>query len=250
MATEQWRGGMADEPKKPWKEKKTPPTHRSDGRKHTPKSSDPKIGEITKSTGKPKRHSKGKRNAKVDQSNWRHKLQQARIKFDDVAKQVFLDTYRVNGNLKMRAADASGVALQTVNEHLKNDRDFAAAFDEATAGWRDNVVNKAIIEIALEGIQVTKFDKDGKVLEERRDHPVKLLEMELKRVDHSYRENATLDIIAGGGVLIAPAHMTPTDWMNAQEEKNKTRMNPMLEHEPGETLEGAKIPETQKVIRG
>ncbi len=235
---------MADGPKKK-DGKKTPPERDSLGRKHTPKSHDPKGGEVTKTTGKPRRSPGAPRKPKANQATWRRKIQQSRIKFDDNAKLVFLDAFRIN-NLKMRACDAAGVALTTVNEHLKNDPDFAAAYDEAVQSWRDYVVDKAIVKIALEGIPRRRLDANGVVIEEWTEHPVPLLSMELKRVDHGYREKATLDVVSGGGVLIAPAHMTPEDWKDQQRLENESRTNPMLaiEGPPGETLN------VQKKVKG
>ncbi len=246
---------MADGPKKKRGKRGQPahPTHASDGRKHTPAAHVPKVGEVTKQTGKPRRSPAAKVNPKVNMSTWRRKLQQSRIKFDDNAKKVFLDAFREN-NLKMRACDKAGVALSTCNEHLKNDPDFASAYDQAVQEWRDHVVDTAIVKIALEGIPRERL-KDGEVVERWTEHPVQLLLAELRRVDHGFRDKSTLEVQGGGGVLIAPADMTPAEWMEAQRLKNETRTNPMLEIEnkPGETLPDpltGKVPETQKVIRG
>lgn len=256
MAAKLWQGGMADGPKKK-RIKKAPPSHGSDGRKHTPKSSNPKVGEVTKTTGKPKRSGAPKRNPKVDTTTWRRKLQASRIKFDDVAKEIFLGAFRLN-NLKMRAADQAGVALATVNEHLKNDPDFASAYDEAVAVWRDFVVDKAIVKIALEGNERRRKDKEGNVIEEWTEHPVPLLLAELKRVDHGFRESSTLDVNTGGGVLIAPSDMEPADWLALQREKNESRKSPMeQEAELAKAANPAppppkdiELPDRRKVLRG
>jgi len=222
MAADNRKSGMADGPKEPKEKRRVP-----------------KVGEITKSTGKPRRSPNAKSRPKANQTSWRRKLQVSRIKFDDIAKEIFLEAFRQN-NLKMRACEQAGVSLVTVNDHLKNDLEFAEAYDQAVQDWRDYVVETAIVKIALEGVEVKKFDKDGNVVEERRDHPVQLLLAELRRVDPGYRDKSTLDVNSGGGVLVAPADMTPATWMKQQQLKNEDRKNPMLEieHKVVETLDG------------
>lgn len=53
-----------------------------------------------------------------------------------------------------------------------------------------------------------------------------LLKMEICRVDPTYRDKTTLDLNTGGGVMIAPAGMSPEDWVAKQEAKNAERQPP------------------------
>lgn len=161
---------------------------------------------------------------KADQTNWRTKLQQSRIKFDDDQKETYLLKYAEHG-LKGRAAKEAGVCLQTVNNHIDNDPDFAAAVEAAQAEYRDKVVDHST-DLALNGIEVKKYNKDGDLIEERRDYPIRLIELELKRVEPGYRDKQTIDLNHGGGVMVAPPDMSPEDWIKQQEEKNASKTAP------------------------
>lgn len=167
--------------------------------------------------------------ALVDQSNWRRKLQAARIKFDDKAKQIFLSAFADTG-LKKRSADAAGVCLLTIIRHQKNDPDFAEAYDEALASYRDKFVGKAINELAYEGIKHERKDKTtGEVIEEWREYPIPLVLAELKRIDPGFRDKQDISIGVGGGVLVVSGPLSPEEWVADQEEKNKLRTNPMID---------------------
>lgn len=163
----------------------------------------------------------------VDQTKWRRKLQEARIKFDDIAKETFLNAFAETG-LKKRSADAAGVCLLTVIRHQKNDPDFAEAYDEAVAAYRDKFVGKAINELAFKGIKRERL-KDNEVVETWREYPIPLILAELKRIDQGFRDKQDVNIGIGGGVLVVSGPMTPEEWVADQEKKNKERNNPMLD---------------------
>ncbi len=67
----------------------------------------------------------GKKNPKADQTNWRVKLQQSRLKFDDDQKDLYCSELREHGR-KNRAARACGVAAATARRHIDNDPDEIA----------------------------------------------------------------------------------------------------------------------------
>lgn len=186
-----------------------------------------KHGEWSTATDKPRASTTGKGVAskvKADQSNWRTRLQQARIKFDDDQKEIFLDHYAENGR-KCDAATAAGVSLRTVNNHIENDPDFEEGFDAARAAFTDKVVNHHH-KLVFEGEIHKKFNKDGELIEERHVYPIRLVELELKRREPAYRDKQEIDLNHGGGVMIAPADMTPEDWVREQEKLNETRERP------------------------
>lgn len=213
---------------------------------------------MTKS-GKPRRTTVGKRRPRVDQTNWRQKLAERRIKFDDDQKHIFLREYAATG-LKCRSAEKATVSLLTINNHIDNDPDFAEAVDEALQTYRDSVVQE-VNRRGKVGVLKPVYNKDGRVYEpvydertgqmqrrsvtvevkdpktgeirqEERDELVmvpafirefsdRLLELEAKRVEPTYRDKSTIDLnTAGGGVLVAPAGMTPEQWIANAERHN------------------------------
>ncbi len=189
-----------------------------------------KGGERTAS-GRLRRSQAPKANPEVDQSNWRRKVQTASIRFDDRAKEIFLEEFASHGR-KKHAADAAGVTLHTVRNHLKDDPDFAKAYDGAGESYRDQFVQHAIGDLATKGVAVMAATKDGDIYEARREYPVPLIILELRRIDPAYREKQEIDITSGGGVLVAPAAMTPAEWVADQERKNAERKNPMEKDVP------------------
>src|SRR6185295_32952 len=88
----------------------------------------------------------------VDDSNWRKKLQRAhRVKFDDVAKERYIDMLRATGR-KWMSEDAAGIAHATADRHYKDDPEFQQAVD----GALEEYATRGIIKIereALEGHQ-------------------------------------------------------------------------------------------------
>lgn len=205
----------------------------------------------TKKDGSAYPSSTGKvRKVRADQTIWRKKLQQSRLKFDDPQKQTYLTELASHG-LKGRAAAAAGVCSQTVNDHCNNDDDFSEAVDEAIDTYRDGVVeevsrrgkvgwDEAVWQKGMQALMPVT-DDDGNVLytgegESRRPvmRPASvrkfsdpLLILEAKRVDPAYREKQTIDLNPeGGGVLVAPARISPEEWVAREMEKNKSRRPP------------------------
>ena len=189
------------------------------------------------------------RGVKVDQTNWRRKLQTNRIKFDDPQKDIYLEDFRKHG-LKGRAAETAGVTIKAVIEHRDNDPDFDEACNEAfevykdsissevrrrgKEGWLEPIFHKG--ERAIEPILDAKtgepmVNEDGARLYRYtavRKFSDRLLELEAKRADPTYREKNVIDIEGtGGGVIVVPAGMTPEQHVaeceRANEEARKKR---------------------------
>lgn len=217
---------------------------------------------------KPRPSTTGKRNPKVDQSNWRTRLQQSRVKFDDDQKEIYLRELAEHG-LKGRAAEAAGVCPQTVGNHLENDPDFEAAHNAALESYRDTLADE-VRRRGRDGWLEPVYNKDGRVYESALDddglpimrhkdenrlvyaqeyghwgaeerkvlEPImvpayirkfsdRMLELDVKRVDPSFRDKSSVDLNhAGGGVLVAPAEMTPEEWIQREQERNKERQDP------------------------
>lgn len=204
-----------------------------------------------KTPQQPSRANKGKkappsstgkvRDVRADQTNWRRRLANSRIKFDDDQKELYLAEMRLHG-LKGRSAEVTGVSRQCVQDHRENDPDFDEAVGEAIETYRDyiaaNVRERAtvgdlkpiffkgarVIEPILDENGVQQEDAEGKPrwryaeVYERSD---RMLELEAKRVDPTYREKTTIDLQGtGGGVLLAPAGVTPEEEVANNEKLN------------------------------
>jgi hypothetical protein len=79
----------------------------------------------------------------------------------------------------------------------KADEAFAAAWAEAHEQGTD-LLRDAAVERGVHGIRDFRLDKDGNE-HELTVYSDKLLELELKRRDHSYRERQQLEITGAGG---------------------------------------------------
>lgn len=172
-------------------------------------------------------------NVPADQTNWRQNLQRARIKFDDVQKDIYLTELAEHG-LKGKAARSAGVCMQTVQDHREIDPDFQMSEHEALRKYRDKFVQHAT-NLAYNGIVTEKFDAQGKVVEKKIEYPIRLIELELKRVEPEYRDKQTIDLnTTGTGVLLAPAEQQPQDWIDEQIRLNELREKPssgkLIEH--------------------
>lgn len=154
----------------------------------------------------------------ADQTTWRVKLQQSRLKFDDDQKHVYLSQLGKHG-MKGRAAEEAGVSQLTVLKHAENDPDFAEARAQATVKYRDKFVDH-ITDLSLNGVLIEKFNKDGDLLERRQEYPIPLIMMEGKRVEPNYRDKQVIDLDdLPGGVLVVPAAMSPEAYVKASEER-------------------------------
>ncbi len=213
--------------------KKRPPVTKGVSRKGTQPSSTGKV-----------------RNVKADQTTWRTKLQASRIKFDDAQKQRYLACLREQG-LKGRAAQAAGVSQQTVNTHRENDPDFDEAVEAALEEYNDLVSGEVgrrgkdgwlepVFQKGMQALVAVVDPKTGEVLYDKdsgkprmrlsyiRKFSDRLLELEAKRVNTGYRDKQTIDLNnTGGGVLVAPAGMSPEEAVaegeRANEEARKRR---------------------------
>lgn len=156
------------------------------------------------------------------QDNWRKKLLDHRIKFDDKAKAIYLAELEQHAR-KGLAARRAGVTPETVQRHIKDvDPDFGEACEIALEAYNDRIASK-IVEEAVEGTLVTKSRQvkadDGETFETEVHREVKMetpLRLAvLRKVDPSFRENSTLNVGGGmaGGVLVVPMVASLDQWM-------------------------------------
>lgn len=172
---------------------------------------------VLRKDGQPRESNMGTANPVVDDTNWRVKVvRRNRIKFDDEAKQRYLDALKKTGR-RWAAEEAAGVARQTVATHLKNDPDFAQACEEAA----EEYATAGLISIekdALEGQLETSYDPEGNVVREVRRFETKLREMFLKRYDKEYNDKYQVEHSGEiGGVTLIPGLAALSDWMGAVE---------------------------------
>lgn len=150
----------------------------------------------------------------VDMSNWRQKMKEERVKFDDDRKEVFLNHFRQRNRLG-EAAKAAGVTGATVRKHLENDPDFFEAFEEARLDYKDQFMDH-VQNLMLEGIREPIFGGQFKDEEvgQKVTYPTNLIAMEMRRVEPEYKERVEIDAKVQGGVLAVPADagMSVAEW--------------------------------------
>ena len=180
---------------------------------------------IKKASAKRKRASTtGKvKNVEADQSNWRKKLQQSRLKFDDKQKLIYLEEYAQHGR-KGDSARAAGVCLETVRKHMQNDEEFTLAREEAFEVYKDKYIGTVVQDQSLNGVERKFFDKDGNLTKVELVFATNIQAMELKRLDPDYRDKGSLELSGyGGGVLRVEPDQT----------EEETRAEAMLMNEEG-----------------
>lgn len=141
----------------------------------------------------------------------RVRLVAVRHKFTDEAKAAFVLELAKHG-IKGRAARVAGVTTTTVNRHLKEDPDFA----EATLAAKEEYQAKLLEhhqDLVFNGVEKRTYDRNGNLISEEVQYPIRLIELELKKVDQEYREKREVDVNVSGGVLVAPAAVASIeDW--------------------------------------
>ena len=165
--------------------------------------------------------------APIDQSNWRRKLQERRVKFDDHRKSLFIEHFSKTSRV-MESCRVAGICLATYRKHLENDPEFIEMFEEAKMSYRDRCHAHADM-LMFEGVDKPQIG--GKFKDEIicyvKEYSVPLLQMELRRVDPSYKERSEVELNAtGGGVLVVPADKTPQQWIEEQQKLNEQREKP------------------------
>lgn len=139
----------------------------------------------------------------------KRQVRMSRIKFDDEAKQTFLNEYMKWGRMT-ESAHAAGVSTQTVRGAIERDPEFAEAMLEAEGVYRDKLLAHQQ-NLVFEGIERRKYDAKGNLIEETREYPIRLVELELKAHDERYRDKREVKMEHKGGVLLAPASVESID---------------------------------------
>lgn len=172
---------------------------------------------------------------------WRERLRASNLRFTDAMKQAYLDTLEKTGR-KNLACKAAGVSGPLAKRHADNDPEFAAAIADALDSYADTV-HLAVQHRAIDGVESLIFqhgklmmrpllDEDGAPVRDDSGEIVmvpatelkysdQLLKLEAQRVDKGFvpTHKSEVEHTHKGGIMIAPAEMTPQQWMEA--EKNR-----------------------------
>lgn len=140
---------------------------------------------------------------------WRSRIRMSRDKFDEQAKGVFLEEYSKWGRMG-EAAAAAGVTSQTVRAHLEKDEEFGEAMLIAEEEYRDKLISHHQ-NLVFNGTEKKSYDRNGNLISTETIYPIRLIELELKKHDHGYREKQEVAINHSGGVLVAPAEVGSID---------------------------------------
>ena len=145
------------------------------------------------------------------------------VPFTSDRKQQFLDLFRSHPDLKGcrgLCAEAVGVSITTVYDHLKRDPEFAEAFEDALQAFIDENMFAPALKRARDGVERPiiggKF-KDEIVTYER-VYSDSLMAMMLRAHRAEFKDGkdaASMTAAGTGGVLIVPgAPATINDWQN------------------------------------
>ena len=138
-----------------------------------------------------------------------------KTKFDDEAKKTFVEQYARHGRMG-DAARQAGVVVSTVRKHLDSDRQFAEDVSDALEDYKARLLAHHQ-DLVFNGTKKQKFDKEGNLIEETTEYPVRLIELELKKHDDGYRDKREVKHDVSGGVLLMPA---TTDSIDDWEKKH------------------------------
>ena len=155
-----------------------------------------------------------------EDGEWRTKIVSQRAVFDDVAKSEFLKSYREYANIG-HACNSAGISSQTYLKHLKNDDDFAEACLLAEDTYRSKLLNHHQ-DLIFNGTTKESYDRNGRIVSRETTYPIRLIELELKRHVHEYREKQHLDVNVTGGVMVAPAEISSiSEWEDKFSDKEE-----------------------------
>jgi len=192
---------------------------------HKPNGNKPGSEPYSKQPPEERKSPRGRVNPVVDTTGWRHAARVDTIKFDDIQKQIFLEQIISHGK-RVLAAKAAGVCLQTVRNHMKWDPEFQELFDQAFQERADRVTSQLEKE-ALEGFEEPIYNgKTGALLGHKRVYETPIRLAILKRYDPDYKERTESTINGTVGVLVAPAKMSPQDWIAQEQARNAQRTEP------------------------
>ena len=170
---------------------------------------------------------------RYDATNWRTKLRMAKVKMSDEEVGLYLAHYAETG-LGYAASRVAGVHYHTIQAMRKNDKDFDAECAVAEQCYAEKV-GQVIRDWSFKGIHRISYDRNGEVVGSCHEPAVKMIEMEAKRTTPGYRDRSHLDVdVKHGGVLVVPAFVSPSAWVEEVQADEVTKLSPMakvIEHQ-------------------
>lgn len=151
--------------------------------------------------------------AKATLTEWRSKFKgTGNSTFDDIQKASFLKLFALTGRFNHCAA-AVDVTGNTVRRHLKEDKEFKEAYEDARGLYRDKVHEQA------QKLAITGVDKPiigGRFRDEivayETVYSSSILAMEMKRTNPEFKDSHKVDLGLQGGVMLIPSGMTLSQW--------------------------------------
>jgi hypothetical protein len=123
-------------------------------------------------------------------------------KFDDKARERYINFIRTHGNRPMLAARASGVHYTTTRVYLKNDPEFALLVEEALEEHA-MLLEQEARRRAVEGVTEPIINREGEIVGEKQVYSDRLMLELLKANDPAkFREIKQLEVNHKGGVLL------------------------------------------------
>ena len=159
---------------------------------------------------------------KVDDSCWRNKVQRRlALKFDDDRKDRFLQKFLETGK-KGLSADFADITIKTINEHLKNDEEFAIMYDETYQSYQESLVQQIETE-ARDGSIKETFDKEtGQVTSRQKIYESNIRLAMLKANADKYKDRQDINLTGqGGGVLVVPAGVPMDEYLRQCDEQRE-----------------------------
>jgi len=161
-----------------------------------------------------------KKNAKATLADWREKFRDGgQTKFDDIEKASFLKIFTITGRFHHSCA-AVDTTAKTVRAHLKQDKEFNEAYEQARGVYKDKVHEQAQ-KLAITGVE--KPIIGGRFRDEivayETVYSSSILAMEMKRTNPEFKDSHKVDLNAQGGVMLIPAGMTLGEWQAKNEKK-------------------------------
>lgn len=135
-------------------------------------------------------------------------------KFSPDKWRIFCQHYAETGR-QVESAKMAGVNSSTVFAYRKNNPDFAEMFAEAADEYKERI-HREVYRRGVEGVEEEIYGKEG-LLGTKRVYSDRLLELEAKRVDPSYRDKGNqIDLAMTGGVLVVRdrGEVKQSDWEN------------------------------------